>query len=1288
MVFKPFSHLARRSTKAFAHGYAQSLAAASQSSFASTQTPLGHFNHHRFGKTVSLQQKESYHQNALHSNANSKASSSSPHEPNQDGGLDAYLAAWQKHHGSEEWQQFVANKRPSWRHKAGLPTRLFEKDDNAARPTSVPRHAPAIERAHSTSALDDLRKVQDVVEAVALEDVNETIHNENVGYQDVSPASVDECTRLDVLVTGGISSNLSTPAKEHDLPLSTSSESAEWQALVEQISLHEQSSRYADIPAVFEAMLRSGLTPPTRTYNSLLVAAIRLSTSNAQIVPKALDIYSNMRSRDVMPDDYTYTLLIELLSLRALEVTELKASLSRNLIRFKQSDGESSFMLRSRQTELDIAQEDDSFGIATKLFNSAAKQLPQLTLPAATYLFLVEACAKHGDIDQMIRVYTHMESRTVTPLGALFPPMIKAFAASGDLGSAVECYNGYKSLATADNNGVFSLRSRADLEVYGALVRSYVICGRNDGAERFMSKVLKSFEGLGVPAMTQQTRDSIVLAGFVEECVLTGQFEQALAFCTSGILSAVSQVHALNTISSAAADHDNENVARTAYSRIADGEITLLSAISMLAMYLRKNDISSARRVWPQLSSTINAGANLIEPTVAYTVALIDDGCVNDAFTQARLSFDRIRQSSGSMENTQAISDLIDEGIEYLARSLAKRGIVPSPEASMNFIWTMVENGGLLTPVVEQMLAGLGADDVSKLNWADLKLALQVEAGIITENQGECEVAHLARFAHLLERAINSQMPIDKRTTHLIESSCGKLGLERPDVVTSWEVYSRAAHCTETYALPPPTDKSSSTAQPSRIREGLDPYANTLDQRGSAVLIDELEKHGSNSAYCLQEALSRLRNMRRAGRHPRYIAYAKMIAAAAREGRASLVGDLLSLAQRDMPLLLEFSVVRHGWTTILDAMVGASLLLGDRSMAAKYHQELLDIGSAPSANTFGLYITSLKESTKTFDEATEAVKIFLRAKAEGVEPSSFLYNALIGKLGKARRIDDCLFYFAEMRSRNVRPTSVTYGTIVNALCRVSDERFAEELFDEMESMPNYKPRPAPYNSMMQFFLTTKRNSSKVLEYYGRMQSRNIKPTMHTYKLLIDTYATLEPINLAAAEGVFGAIRASGQTPEDVHYASLIHAKGCVLHDMAGARLIFDDVVLKARTRPHPCLYQALLESMVANHFVKDTEALTQDMHLRGVEMTAYIANTLIHGWALEKNIQKASSIYDSVGKGKREPSTYEVMTRAFLAVQDRKGASAVIQEMLSRGYPSAVTSKILELVGPHSSQHV
>lgn len=339
------------------------------------------------------------------------------------------------------------------------------------------------------------------------------------------------------------------------------------------------------------------------------------------------------------------------------------------------------------------------------------------------------------------------------------------------------------------------------------------------------------------------------------------------------------------------------------------------------------------------------------------------------------------------------------------------------------------------------------------------------------------------------------------------------------------------------------------------------------------------------------------------------------------------------------------------------------------------------MGATPSANTFGLYITTLKDSTKTFDEASEAVRIFHRAKAEGVEASSFLYNALIGKLGKARRIDDCLFYFAEMRALGIKPTSVTYGTIVNALCRVSDEKFAEELFDEMEAMPNYKARPAPYNSMMQFFLTTKRDKSKVLAYYERMKAKGIAPTAHTYKLLVDTHATLDPVDMEAAEHVLEMIRTSGGHPEPVHYASLIHARGCVLHDMEGARKVFDSVVRESIVPVNASLFQALFEAMVANHRVADTEAVLQQMRSKRVELTPYIANTLIHGWAAEKNINKAQVIYDALGRSKREPSTYEAMTRAYLAVEQREQAQNVVGEMLTRGYPSAVVNKVLELLG-------
>jgi lipopolysaccharide biosynthesis regulator YciM len=116
------------------------------------------------------------------------------------------------------------------------------------------------------------------------------------------------------------------------------------------------------------------------------------------------------------------------------------------------------------------------------------------------------------------------------------------------------------------------------------------------------------------------------------------------------------------------------------------------------------------------------------------------------------------------------------------------------------------------------------------------------------------------------------------------------------------------------------------------------------------------------------------------------------------------------------------------------------------------------------------------------------------------------------------------------------------------------------------------------------------------------------------------------------------------------------------------------------------LYQALFEAMVANHKVADTEPLLKQMRQQHIELTPYIANTLIHGWAAENNIDKAQAIYDTVGRDKREPSTYEAMTRAFLSVEQRDEAKGVVGEMLTRGYPSAVVNKVLELLGGGQEQ--
>ncbi|EMR68839.1 hypothetical protein MGN70_004828 [Eutypa lata] len=1145
--------------KTLTYGYAQSVVAATHPHVlnSNNRPSFARRRSQRVGRITSLQLQNAFHNNSSSGNA--------PAEHRHDkhgnnGNLDAYFEALQTHQTAEgvekEWTQFQFPKPIEWKPSA---TSILEGPEAGTR---------------SVADIDALEAAQDgdenapvAVDAeTALAHIDAAIAKE-IEVRELRDA-LEESTAKSI--GSGIQSRALSPVPERSATPASIARSAtpvdpQSQTYADHLAHLSEDGRYAEIPAVFEAMLVAGVKPIATAYNALLAAAIHFPTEKNEVVSKALDVYADMMRRKISPDADTYNLLVGLLAARCLEVSSLKKTLEEKRVRSGGMDEPGKFMFASNELEYAILCEDDRLDFAIKLFDSSISTM-KANYSSETYNQLISACAEAGRVSDMLRMFEHMEINGEVPFAATFPSMINAFAKTGDLASAVECYNEYKELAIAHDGGKYTLNTRLDSQVYAAVINAYISNDRIDGAMKFYEKIVASY---GVRA--SEIQDALISGGFVKGFTDRGIYQEALQWAQS--IEDESRLTALARVATIAADFGDKHTATAAFEGMPmafQGVVT--PAMALLAMSVRQGDVAGASRYWHVLSNPeIDVDSSFIEPTAMYTVAMIGSGQVAEGLAESELMFQRIRASGAQL------ADEIDEAVELISNFMSTRGVA------------------------------------------------------------------------------------DPR-----------------------EVSSQASFPTQVFSTSP----YSSAPTVSSYEENFDPYAHNTDFKGSSIISDELEGAHGRKGPRLNDALSRFRNMRRAGRHPRYITYAKMIQAAAREGKMDLCHDILAMARTDVPLLPQYPVVRYGWSSILDAMVGACLTLGDRVLAEQYHLELLEMGATPTANTFGLYITTLKESTKTFDEASEAVKIFHRAKAEGVEPSSFLYNALIGKLGKARRIDDCLFYFAEMRALGIKPTSVTYGTIVNALCRVSDEKFAEELFDEMEAMPNYKARPAPYNSMMQFFLTTKRDKSKVLAYYERMKAKGISPTAHTYKLLVDTHATLEPVNMTAAEAVLDMIRASGQSPEPVHYASLIHARGCNLHDMDGSKKIFDSVMNDPSIPPNACLFQALFEAMVANHRVADTESVLAQMRRRRVDLTPYIANTLIHGWASEKNIDKAKAIYDSVGRNKREPSTYEAMTRAFLSVQERDPAKQVVGEMLSRGYPSAVVSKVLELLGGGSTEEV
>ncbi|KAG8747450.1 hypothetical protein FRC10_001121 [Ceratobasidium sp. 414] len=449
------------------------------------------------------------------------------------------------------------------------------------------------------------------------------------------------------------------------------------------------------------------------------------------------------------------------------------------------------------------------------------------------------------------------------------------------------------------------------------------------------------------------------------------------------------------------------------------------------------------------------------------------------------------------------------------------------------------------------------------------------------------------------------------------------------------------------------------------------------------------------------------------GRLPAPESIGRLINALGRLGAVDKVQFLYSAGQRALACLENDKAWQaQAWFQLEDQMIVA-LAHAERPEAAAVHKaRVIAQGGAPSADAYGALIAGVKNTT---DDAQVARELFEEARKLGVPANIFLYNTVISKAARARKAEYALELFHEMRAAGLRPTSVTYGAIIGACCRVGDAETASYLFAEMSSMPNFRPRVPPYNTMMQFFVTTKPNRERCLDYYQAMLDARVPPSAHTYKLLLDCYGSIEPVDLVSMEDVFTRLQQDRHVSvQGAHWAALINAYGCAAHDLDRALSTFDRI--PAHTQPDAVTFEALFNAIVTHHRVDLVPTYLERMANAGVHMTAYIANLLIKGYAAAGQLERARGVFDAMSDPPvglaavhnhpghphvhgsegdmvvpvgapvfREPSTWEAMVRAELGAGEKDHAAALLDRMEDRMFPVAVTSRIRSIMGEDGS---
>ncbi|KWU47384.1 hypothetical protein RHOSPDRAFT_30806 [Rhodotorula sp. JG-1b] len=519
---------------------------------------------------------------------------------------------------------------------------------------------------------------------------------------------------------------------------------------------------------------------------------------------------------------------------------------------------------------------------------------------------------------------------------------------------------------------------------------------------------------------------------------------------------------------------------------------------------------------------------------------------------------------------------------------------------------------------------------------------------------------------------------------------------------------------------PPPSPPSylpdAATAPPSSTIDVFD-----------RVLSKHLEDLAYNGKSMQAFALAQQAAMEGSFAHPD--SYGRVVEALGRQHRVDEVRKVYLIAYQALTAMShkpdEQSVA---WVMLEDRMIVALGQAGALVDVGHHRDRLLQAGCAPSADAYAAMILNMRDTT---DDAAVALTLFEESQRLNVRPNVYLFNTLISKLSRARRAKEALEYFELMKQFGLRPSSITYGAIINACCKTGDDVSADYLFKEMVSHPEFKPRVPPYNTMIQFYTSVKPSRERALLYYDQLLRAKVPPTAHTYKLLLDAYGGIGEPDLDSMQRIFTRlVNDKHVSVSGAHWAAMINAYGTVAKKLDRTLAIFDTIRDHPTSRGNPngpqpdaVVYEALFSALIINGRPDLCDRYLDEMRARNVRMTAYVANNLIKAYSMLGQLDRARAIFFALadppsgvasagnhpvdrhpkhhhqGSGTnpatttttttttsvdvptyREPSTYEAMIRAELGAHEPLRAREVLAMAEQRAFPPAVIARIQKLL--------
>merc|ERR1719191_2125055 len=271
---------------------------------------------------------------------------------------------------------------------------------------------------------------------------------------------------------------------------------------------------------------------------------------------------------------------------------------------------------------------------------------------------------------------------------------------------------------------------------------------------------------------------------------------------------------------------------------------------------------------------------------------------------------------------------------------------------------------------------------------------------------------------------------------------------------------------------------------------------------------------------------------------------------------------------------------------------------------------------------------------------------------------SHTFGSLIKAYSHAQDTDGVWRCWKEMRSRHIRPTSITIGCMVEAVVNSGDTEGAYELVHQMQDDDECREslNSFIYCSVLKGF-TREKKLERAWDVYMEMSRREVDVSIVTFNTLVDACARCGRMD--QVPDIQQEMRIVGVQPNLITFSAMI--KGyCRMGDIQQAFGILKHM-RREGVSPDEIMYNSLLDGCAQNSLVEDGLKLLEDMQQQGVTPSNFTLSILVKMMNRSRNLDGAFSIVEELTKKHKLRPNVHVYTNLIVACLSKRALDRSMQ---------------------------